>query len=199
MVSMNQSKTNRRQCLAILGAAGATGLAALGAGCAGLTPPPLRISRSQLEERLASQFPKEQRMLELLAVRMGVPSLDFQHANVGRLGLRLPLQVSERLSGLSLDGALGFSAVPLWDAVAHSVRLSEVSVSEASFSSFGGKSPAWLERLSGVLSERILNGLTVYQVPVERVDALRKLGWRPGALKVTPEGLEMSVVSMQAA
>ena len=43
------------------------------------------------------------------------------------------------------------------------------------------------------LAERALDDLVLYQVPDARLRALRAAGYRPGALRVTPAGLEITI------
>ena len=116
---------NRRR-LYLLGALGAGAL--FTAGCASLTPEPIRISGDDIQQRLARSFPLDRRMLGLLDVHAEVPLLDLRNAGAGRMGLRLPVQVRERLSGQTFDVSLGFTALPLWDKAARCVRLTMVQL-----------------------------------------------------------------------
>ena len=62
------------------------------------------------------------------------------------------------------------------------------------FSLDGGATPgSQAERLGAVLAERVLEDFTVYRVPAERAAQLLRAGVAPGAVTVTPRGVEVTL------
>lgn len=183
---MNHTFLSRRRSLAWAGAGGLT----LGLGGCGLLSKEqsIRISRDRLQQRLSGTFPKSQRLLELLDVRMDVPTVTFES---GRLAMRIPTVVSERISGETLEGVLGFNAVPRWEPSDQTIRLSQVKATELSLKGFGGRTPAWLQRLGGVVAERTLNDFSVYQASGEQLTQLQRFGFRPSAVRVNSDSMEL--------
>jgi hypothetical protein len=181
---------NRRRWY-LLGALGSGALFA--AGCASLTPEPIRISGDDIQQRLARSFPLDRRMLGLLDVHAEVPLLDLRNAGAGRMGLRLPVQVRERLSGQTFDVSLGFTALPLWDKTARCVRLTMVQVTDLTLAR--NQQPlALLERLGSVVAETALENLIIYQMTDDRVAWLERLGWHVASVRIADNALQVQLM-----
>lgn len=165
-------------------------------GCQAFGPPDLSVSRERLQQQLARQFPRQQRLLELLDVYLEVPQLDLQQAGPGRFGLRLPVQIRERLGGSLVDGVLGFTAQPRWDAAERGISLSQVRVTALELQRQSARPPAWLQQLGSVVAERLLEGLVVYRVEPQQLDQLRRWGWRPAGITIGADSLRVELAPL---
>ena len=177
-----------------LGWMGVGAWAALAAGCGvlGGGRPSIRVSRDRIQQKLNNQFPRDQRLMELLDVHMEVPMVDLLS---GKVLLRMPVQVGERFSGQVLQGMLSFTTVPRWDARDQTIRMSQVRTTELTLVNDSGASPSWLQRLGSVVAERLLNDLPVYRLSAEQSSQLQRYGWHPSAVRVTTEVVELVLVS----
>ena len=171
------------------------GLAGL-PGCGGLgglmSPRTLSIDAVELQRILDRSFPVERRLLEVLDVRVWAPRLRLLPA-VNRLGMQLEVGARDRLFGGSWGGRLDFDAGLRFDSTDASLRLAQVRVLDFSLDATGSAARSPAERLGATLVERVLEGFSVYRLPAERAESLRRAGLAPVALTVSAGGVEIAL------
>ena len=75
-------------------------------------------------------------------------------------------------------------------------------IASLQFGDAPGLSPRRAEMLRDMgiaLAERLLDDLVLYRLSAERLAALQRAGYRPGALRVTPDALEITIEPLPAA
>ena len=155
-----------------------------------LTQRSLNLSREQLQAALGQRFPMEQRVADVLDVRLSAPKLSLLPAS-GRVATELQLDITERLlqsthpASLALDFGLRFETAD------RSVRMHSVRVKQLVFTRLAPSYQTLMNRYAPRLAERALDGQVLYQVSTADWNTLQLLGLQPGEFKVTPQGLSL--------
>ncbi len=172
-------------------------------GCAQLLAPQrIVLSEAQLQRQLQAQFPMDRQLLDLFEVRASSPSLRLL-PDQNRLAALVDINARERLLGSRVVGRLDFNAGVRWEPSDLSVRLDQVRVEDlaldgdvaapaGSVKTTGLRRTA-MERVAAALVERVLEGMTLYRVPPEKMAQLQKAGVRPSAIDITRNGLEITL------
>ncbi len=181
------SLPSRRHTLSALLALGLSGCASL------LGPPTLRLSEDELDALLQQRLPLQRRVLELFDVSLPAGRLRLLPERE-RLALALDLQARERVLGGQWRGQMQLDAALRWQTQDHTVRLQQVRVQELRLDSSASPARGPAERLGAAVAGQLLEGLMVYQLPPDRVQRLQRQGLAPGALRITPRGLELDFV-----
>jgi hypothetical protein len=177
-----------------LGAAGlATVAAAASLGCAGLGgPPTVTLSERELAALLTQSLPVDRRLAEVFDVTLSRPRLRLLPER-NRLAAEIAVQARERVLGVAWRGTLDFDAALRWEPRDHSVRLAQVRVNDLrSDGAMPDAATRGAERLAGAIVERVIEDLSLYALPAERAEPLRRNGLAPGAVTVTPRGVEIT-------
>lgn len=155
-----------------------------------LTQRRLTLSADELQTAVARRFPIEQRVAELLDVRLSTPRLRLL-PDSGRVSTELDLEISERLrlsrhpAKLSLDFGLRFQTSD------RSVRLRDVRVQELVLTRLSPAYQNLMNRYAPPLAERALDGIMLHQVSEADWNQLQRLGLQPGEFTVTAQGLSL--------
>lgn len=182
---MTHSRTRRRTLL-VAGASGALLLA----GCASLAPRDLVLSQSELQSLLERQFPRRQRVLELLDVNLLRPQVRLVPER-NRIVTALELDATERLSQRTLRGSVAFEHGLRWEPADGTVRLSDVRVEQLQLDVAGTALAGAMSRIGVLLAERALDDFVLYRMSDERRDALRRAGLQAARFAVTGRGVEL--------
>jgi hypothetical protein len=197
MIARGAATARRRAVAAVasVAAAAAVVLAGLG-GCAGpLVPRTLRIDEADLAERLAARFPLDRQLLGRYALALADPQLQLL-PDEDRLALELTLRVGdlrrpgEAVARVALDFGLRI------DAEESALRLTRPRVRRVDLVRADGEARslgAAALRTAVPLAEAWLDGFVVYRLPPRRAETLRTLGLRPGALRVVPGAVEVTL------
>ena len=173
--------------------AGSTSLLLL-TGCAVLGgPQALTLSPRDLEEWLSRRFPLERRVLEVLDLTVSKPSVQLLPER-NRLATAFEVATRDRLFGSTWRGQLALDAALRWVPADSTLRLQEVRVSQfrvEGAESLGRREQA--ERIGALLAERVLEDLVVYRPSAEHLERLQRHGVAPGAVQVTPRGVELTL------
>lgn len=155
-----------------------------------LTQRRLSLSREQLQTALSQRFPMEQRVAEVLDVRLSAPKLSLL-PTAGRLATELQLDITERLlktthpASLALDFGLRFEPTD------RSVRMHSVRVQQLVFTRLAPAYQTLMNRYAPRLAERALDGQQLHQISEADWNTLHMLGLQPGEFKVTSQGLSL--------
>jgi hypothetical protein len=166
-------------------------VAALAAtGCASLDPRQITLSQAELQALLERQFPRQQRVMELLDVSLTKPSLRLVPER-NRIATALDLSATERLSGRSLRGSLAIEHALRFEPSDATVRLANVKVDAVQLELAGTPLSGQAARLGGLLAERLLDDFVVYRVGDDKRAMLARSGVNNADVAVTPRGIEL--------
>lgn len=175
----------RRRLLLTLPALGATLLG--GCGALGL-PTELTLTQSELDERLARRFPRTQRVLEVLDFTLSDPRVQLLPTQ-NRLGCDFALAVRERLFDAGGSGRIAFDTALRWEPSDASLRLAQVAVQRLELAGLPRALQSQASRAGRLLAEQLLEDFTLWQMPVEQQQRLRRAGLDVGTIEVQPRGL----------
>lgn len=159
-----------------------------------LTRRSLSLSHEQLQAALAKRFPMEQRVAEVLDVRLSAPKLSLL-PDSGRLATELQLDIAERLlqsthpASLALDFGLRFEPAD------RTVRMHSVRVQKLVFTRLAPAYQTLMNRYAPRLAERAFDGQVLHQISEPDWNKLQMLGLQPGEFKVTPQGLSLDFLA----
>lgn len=179
--------SRRRWCLAGL----ALPLLALG-GCAALAPRSMTLTESELASLMARHFPRTQRVAEVAEVTVASPRL-WLIPERNRLGASFDLDAGDRIFRRSVRGRLALDCALRFEPSDDSVRLWQVRVQQLDLdhSAWAGASLP-VQRLGGLVAERMLEGLAIYRLKPEQAQRLHGSGLTP-AIAVTGRGVELTL------
>lgn len=161
------------------------------AGCAGLVGPrSVSLSLEQLQGRLERQFPRQQRLLEIIDLTIARPSLRLLPER-NRVATDLDLSATERLSGRTARGSLSLDYALRYEASDGSVRLSQVRVQETRLDMGSGPLSPSAARVGALLAERLLDEIVIYRVDAERLKLIQGLGITAADIAVTERGIDI--------
>jgi hypothetical protein len=160
------------------------------AGCASLDPRNVTLSQSELQSLLERQFPRQQRVMELLDVSLTKPSLRLVPER-NRIATALDLAATERLSGRSLRGSLAIEHALRFEPSDATVRLANVKVDAIQLELAGTPLSGQAARLGGLLAERLLDDFVIYRVSDDKRALLARSGVNNANVAVTSRGVEL--------
>jgi hypothetical protein len=168
-------------------------------GCASLKPQPktLMISQDKLMQLIAGQFPFNSRMLEVLDVGVSSPKISFDAVN-NRINTSLDLNVvgsgivgllikREYKGGLDLNYGLRFEPTD------GTVRMTDVKLGKLSVDGAPDLMERPLSRLGAALAQKLLSDQVLYKVSAQDLEAAKGWGYKPGAFKIAPGGLAITL------
>ncbi len=168
------------------------GIALLGllAACASLDPRHLTLSQAELQTLLERQFPRQQRVMELLDVSLSRPVVRLVPER-NRIATALDLAATERLSGRALRGSLAIEHTLRYEPGDATVRLAQVKVDALRLELAGTALSGQAARLGGLLAERLLEDFVVYRLSDEKRQLLARAGVNNAGVEVTSRGVEL--------
>ena len=141
------------------------------AACARVDPRHLTLSASEVQTLVARQFPRQQRLMELLDVSLANPLVRL-------------VPERNRLA-TTMDLSLRFEPS---DAT---VRLDNVKVEGMTLELAGTPLSGQAARLAALLAERVLDDFVIYRVSDERRQAMARAGVNNADVAVTERGIEL--------
>jgi len=159
------------------------------AACAGFgLPRSIRVTTGELEQRLQQQLPAPVRVFDLLELQLLQPRLQTLPAQQ-RLRTTFTVKASSpALAARAVEGQLVMEAGLRFDESDASVSLVQPQLLELSFEQ-RSVLVTEAQRLVRALAERALDGMVLYRIKPEQMQALRAAGARPAGLSVTEDGL----------
>jgi len=161
------------------------------AGCAGLGGPRnVNLSQEQLQAHIDRQFPRQQRLLELIDINVARPILRLMPER-NRIATDLDLSATERLSGRTVRGSLALDYALRYEPSDGSVRLAQVHVQEARLDLGNGPLAPSSARVGALLAERLLDDFALYRADPKRLELLQRAGVTAADIVVTARGIEI--------
>ena len=160
-------------------------------GCAALDGPrTIEVSRAQLEEQIARQFPFRSRFLELLDVTVSAPRLSLM-PEANRIATALEVSTGEPLTGRSWHGALLMNYRLRFEPADNTVRLAEVRVERFRIDGLPSALQPKVSLVGSMLAEELLKNQPVHTLKAEDVQRMQARGLMPGELVITSNGLSI--------
>jgi hypothetical protein len=174
-------------------------VAAFMLGCAALKPQPknLMISEQRLAALIASQFPFNSKMLEVLDVGVSSPKISFDAAN-NRINTALDLNVvGSGIVGLltkrDYKGNLDLSYGLRFEPKDNTVRMTDVKLNRLQVDGAPELMQRPISRLGVALAQKLLSDQVLYTVNAQDLEAAKGWGYKPGAFKIAPGGLAITL------
>jgi hypothetical protein len=163
---------------------------AVGGGCASVDPRTVTLSASQLQSLLERQFPRQQRLLEILDVNVSTPVIRLL-PDRNRIATAFDLSAVERMSGHALHGSLALDHSLRFEPSDATVRLSNVKVDVMKLELAGTPLSGQAARLGALLAESVLDDFVIYRVSETKRQALARAGVNSADVAVTSRGIEL--------
>ena len=174
-------------------------LALFVAACAMQPPAPrtYTVSEQQLAEAIASQFPFDSTMLEVMDVVVKTPRITLD-PTTNRINTAFDLEMSPTsILGLLIDktykGGIDMSYGLRFEPSDNSVRMTDVRVSRFSVDGAPAAMKRPIEKLGPSLAQRVLKDFPVYRLRPEDLQAAEGWGYKPGVFSVVPGGLSITL------
>lgn len=160
-------------------------------------PRAISVSEERLVQAIASQFPFDSTLLEVLDVVVSTPRITLDPA-ANRIHTSLDLSVAPNsILGLLVDktyrGAIDMSYGLRFEPSDNSVRMTDVRVSRLVVDGAPEKLRRPIERLGQPLAQRLLKDFALYRLRPEDLQASEGWGYRPGSFRVVPGGLAITL------
>lgn len=165
------------------------------AGCSALPTGPrqVHISEAQLLERIAARFPVKQRYLGLFETTLDQPRLRLLPEE-NRVGTEVSYLVGLPLPGSSdIKGKLELSYGLRFEPSDTTLRLTQARVERLDVDGLNAAQAAQVRKLGGLLAEDLMKEAVVHRLKKEDLESLAGRGYRPGAIRVVPGGLQLTL------
>jgi len=176
---------------------GALAAAALAlAGCSA-GPRTVELSQARLQELVARHFPVDKRLLDVIDLTLDSPRVGLQpEAN------RISVEVALRANGggpiqTRLSGSLLVSEGLRFEPSDNTVRLVDVQVERFVIDGLPASWQRQLDRLGKPLARGLLEDQVLYTLRPKDVAGLEGRGLRPGDLRVTASGVEITLLPVE--
>lgn len=160
------------------------------AACAGLGSQHMTLSQADLQRLLDRQFPREQRLFELLDVKMTRPVVQLVPER-NRIVTALDLSAVDRLSGKTVRGSLAFEHGLRYEPGDATLRLANVRVNDLRLDVGGTALQGRAAQIGSLLAERALDDFVIHRVAEDKREALRRAGVQGADIVVTSRGVEV--------
>jgi hypothetical protein len=165
-------------------------------GCGGFGPRTVELPQARLQELVARHFPVDKRLLDVIDLTLDSPRVGLQpEAN------RISVEVALRANGggpiqTRLSGSLLVSEGLRFEPSDNTVRLVDVQVERFVIDGLPASWQRQLDRLGKPLARGLLEDQVLYTLRPKDLAALEGRGLRPGDLRVTASGVEITLVAV---
>jgi len=165
-------------------------------GCGSVGPRTVELSQARLQELVARHFPVDKRLLDAIDLTLDSPRVGLQpEAN------RISVEVALRANGggpiqTRLSGSLLVSEGVRFEPSDNTVRLVDVQVERFVIDGLPASWQRQLDRLGKPLARGLLEDQVLYTLRPKDLAALEGRGLRPGDLRVTASGVEITLVAV---
>ena len=170
--------------------------ATLLAGCA-LGPRTVEIPQAQIEELLSRRFPLNQRVLEIFDVAVSAPRLRLLPES-NRIVSEFDIVSTERLLRAQNRGVLALSYGLRFEPSDNTVRVTGVRVERLQLDGVPALLQRPFERIGTLVAEQRLDDQVIHTLRPKDVEAVQGRGYRPSELRVTPRGVAITLLPIEA-
>jgi hypothetical protein len=159
--------------------------------CAGLGGPRVvTLSEADITRALERQMPLERRLLEVFDVRVSAPSVRLLPES-NRLATELDLGIGDRIGGRNWHAHLALDYGLRYEESDGGIHLAEVRVRQ--LQSDPDAPSRQSDRIAALVAEQLLEGVAIYRFKPEDLKTAQGWGVKPGAVTVTPRGVEITL------
>jgi hypothetical protein len=170
------------------------------AGCASLAPQPktINLSQERLFQLISSQFPFNNRMLEVLEVAVSKPRVQLDPLN-NRIQTGLDVNVAPRglagaLTQRNFSGVLDMSYGLRFEPSDNSIRMADVKVSKLDVPGVPEQFQVAVNKLGGLLAEKLLSDYSLYKLTSADLQSeVKGWGYKPGKFSIANNGLNIAI------
>ena len=163
-------------------------------GCAQLLGPrTLTVSTEELQQRLATLFPVQKDVLNLIRVTVDVPELEMLPAS-NRVQLRVHASVQDRAGAREQRGAMAASFGLRFDPGASTLNMVDVKLDSIQIDGLAANAQKAVTALGGLIARDRLEGHVLYRIRPQDLSAGDRLGYTVGAVDVTAQGLAVRLI-----
>ena len=187
---MSRFGARRAACTALLGAA-----VAMLAGCVGgFGPRTIELPQARLQELVSRHFPVDKRVLDAIDLTLDSPRVGLQ-PEANRISVELALRASGgNAISARLAGSLLVSEGLRFEPSDNTIRLVDVRVERFVIDGLPANWQRQIDRLGKPLARGLLEDQVLYTLRPKDVAGLEGRGLRPGDLRVTASGLEITLL-----
>lgn len=168
-------------------------MACSGAGLtAGLGSRTFSIPESRLQDAVGKRFPREQRLADIVDLRLSSPRLGLLPA-ANRLSTSVDLTLTERLMQGTYQGQIAMDYGLRFEPSDKTVRMTGVRVSKLSLGEIPEPYRGALARYAPRLAERLFDEYVLHRFTDLDLSLVNGLGFEPGEIKVTASGLDVTL------
>ncbi|XVJ69733.1 MAG: DUF1439 domain-containing protein [Rhizobacter sp.] len=167
----------------------------LGVSACATSPRTLTFSQADLTRWAQTRFPMDRKLLEVLELTLSNPQFTLLPES-NRLAAVVDLSGKDRLFGRSFTGQLALDGSLLFDVNEQAVRLVDVKVSQLKLEGLPLAAQSTVNGLGPVLVQQVFARQPLYRFKPEDLQRAAAAGLKPGALKVTGLGIELSLVPL---
>lgn len=185
---------NRRSCLWVL----AGSLAVAASGCSGQVPGSVTVSRQKLQDMVAQRFPKQLPVAGMLQLKLTAPALSLLPER-NALNVVLPAELSGPVLKQAYAGQMNVDFALRYEPTDRTLRAHQIKVNALSLDGLAPALSDMLTTYASVLAEQALGQIVLYQLQDKDLALVDSLNIEPGAITVTPQGLNIALVQKKAA
>ncbi len=153
------------------------------------------VPPADMQEAVAKRFPVKKRLADLIDITVLTPRLALL-SEANRLGTDVDLDFLDRLGGRSYKGTMSLDYGLRFERSDNSVRMTGVRVRNVRLANVP---PAYNELLMQTmpqLAEQLLADYAIHTFSEQDMMLVSGLGFEPGEIKVTPQGLRVTLDPM---
>ena len=185
---------HRRRFLAATARTLALGSVALFIGCGALAQPSYTVPLAQLQEMVATKFPRSVPVQGLFDLNLQAPQLRLLPA-VNRLGATMAVDAAGPALRRSHSGTFDVEFALRYEASDRTLRAHQIKLGRLDFPTLKPAVTDLLNAYGPVLAEQSLREVTLHQLRPQDTAVFDGLGLQPGPITVTAKGLTVAFVS----
>lgn len=164
----------------------------------GLGPFSYTISQAQLQRAIDHRFPYRRSLGDLLELQLQAPRLSLLPQR-NRLATALDLTLSGQLLNDVYTGTLVMDYDLRFEPSDDTIRMAHVQVTSLNLEGIPVPYQDLVQQYAPRLAEQLLDEFPLHRISAKTMARANALGYELGAFKVTPEGLEVTVIPKSAA
>ena len=153
------------------------------------------IAQEQLQEKIAKRFPYQQKLADVLDLKIMSPRLALL-PDTNRIGTELDLNLFERIGGRSYTGTMALDYGLRFERTDNTVRMTGVRVSSVKLNNVPEPFNEAISRHMPRMAEQLLSNYALHTFSEQDMMLVSGLGFEPGEIKVTPKGLRVTLDPM---
>ena len=181
----------RRHAFALVSALLCGGLSRSFAAPAG---PRVRVSIGQLEDALGQRFPRRFPVAGLFDLDVDTPQLDLL-PDLNRIASRMLVRAAGPALRRSYSGEFDLDFALRYEPADRSIRAHHLRVQSLRLDGWPAQSADLLEAYAKALADQAMLEVVVHRLSQQDLALTDAMGLQPGAITVTPDGLEIGFVN----